>query len=316
MNSYLKIKDIIKPKRLKKGDTVSIISPASPISREKLEKGISYLENLGYNVRPGKHIYAQKGYLSGIDEERVSDLHELFCDNDVKAIFCSRGGYGSIRILDLVDYELIRRNPKIFIGYSDITAIEVSMLAKTGLVTFYGPMIVPDSDNEMDLSAFDFLFKIITSQSSFYKIDISSQNVVKKGNSKGILIGGCLSVFSSLLGTDYMPDLEGAIIFFEDIDEEPYRIDKYLNQLRLCGLFDNASGFVFGRFVNCESRQENYEGPTVDDVINEIMSGVKVPVIKNIDFGHIKGKLTIPMGIKATIDTDKLYISFDENAVI
>jgi muramoyltetrapeptide carboxypeptidase len=312
----LKIKDIIKPKRLKKGDTVSIISPASPISREKLERGISYLENLGYNVKLGRHIYAKKGYLSGIDEKRVSDLHELFCDNDVKAIFCSRGGYGSIRILDLVDYELIRRNPKIFIGFSDITALEVSIFTKTGLLTFYGPMIAPDSNNEMDFSAFDFLFKIITSQSSFYKINISNQNVVKKGRSKGILIGGCLSVFSSLLGTEYIPNLENAIIFFEDIDEEPYRIDKYLNQLRLCGLFDNASGFVFGKFVNCESRQKNYKGPTVDEVINDIISNLKVPVIKNFDFGHIKGKLTIPMGIKATIDTDKLYISFDENAVI
>jgi len=312
----LGLKKIIKPERLNIGDTIGIISPASPIFKEKLDKGINYLKNLGFNVKLGKHVYGERGYLSGTDEERASDLHELFSDNSVKAVFCSRGGYGSIRILKYIDFELIKKNPKIFVGYSDLTALEISMLVKNGLVTFYGPTVAEDFDNEIDYSGFDLLLKIISFETNAYKADISVHNIVKGGKSTGILIGGCLSVFSSLLGTDYFPDLKDAIIFLEDTNEEPYRIDRYLSQLKLCGVFNKACGLIFGKFTRCESKEKDYKGPNVDEIIKDTASNLDIPVIKNLSFGHIKGKITIPVGIKATINTDKMYLSFDENAVI
>lgn len=310
------LRKIIKPERLNIGDTIGIISPASPILKEKLDKGINYLKNLGFNVKLGKHVYGERGYLSGTDEERVSDLHELFCDNSVKAVFCSRGGYGSIRILKYIDFELIKKNPKIFVGFSDLTALEISMLVKNGLVTFYGPTIAEDLDNEIDYSGFDLLLKIISFETNSYKVDISDYNIVKEGKSTGILIGGCLSVFSSLLGSDYFPDLKNTIIFLEDTNEEPYRIDRYLSQLRLCGIFNKACGLIFGKFTHCESKEKDYKGPNVDEIIDDTASNLDIPVIKNLSFGHIKGKITIPVGIKATVNTDKMYLSFDENAVI
>jgi len=310
------LKKIIKPKRLNIGDTIGIISPASPIFKETLKKGINYLKNLGYNVKLGKHVYGERGYLSGTDEERASDLHELFSDNSVKAVFCSRGGYGSIRILKYIDFELIKKNPKIFVGFSDVTALEIAILAKNGLVTFYGPTVAEDLDNEIDYSGFDVLLKIISSETNSHKLDISVHNVVRGGKSTGILTGGCLSVFSSLLGTGYFPDSKDAIIFLEDTNEEPYRIDRYLTQLKLCGIFNKACGLIFGKFTRCESKEKDYKGPDVDEIINDTASNLDIPVIKNISFGHIRGKITIPEGIKATINTDKMYLSFDENAVI
>ena len=312
----MRLKKIIKPERLNVGDTIGIISPASPIFKEKLKKGIYYLENLGFNVKLGRHVYGERGYLAGTDEERASDLHELFYDNSVKAVFCSRGGYGSIRILKYIDFELIKKNPKIFVGFSDLTALEISIFAKNGLVTFYGPTIAEDFDNEIDYSGFDLLLKIISSETNSYKVDISDYNVVKGGKSTGFLIGGCLSVFSSLLGTEYLPDLKDAVIFLEDTDEEPYRIDRYLSQLRLCGIFNKARGLIFGKFTRCESKEKDYKGPYVDEIINDTASNLDIPVIKNLSFGHIKGKITIPVGIKASVNTDKMYLSFDENAVM
>lgn len=312
----MELKKIIKPERLKTGDTIGIISPASPIFKEKLDEGINYLKNLGFNIKLGRHVFGERGYLSGTDEERVSDLHELFRDKSVKAVFCSRGGYGSIRILKYVDFELIKNNPKIFVGFSDLTALEISMLAKNSLVTFYGPTIAPDFNDEIDYPGFDLLLKTISLEKNSFRVNLSDYNIVKKGKSTGILIGGCLSVFSSLLGSEYIPDLEDAIIFLEDTNEEPYRIDRYLSQLRLCGIFNKACGLIFGKFTRCESKERDYKGQTVNDIINDETSNLDIPVIKNLSFGHINGKITIPVGIKATINTDELYLSFDENGVI
>ncbi len=309
----MKFDKLIKPERLKKGDTIGIISPAGPVNSKKLEKGINYLKSVGFDIKLGRHIYGDMGYLSGTNDQRVSDLHDFFTDNSVKAIFCSRGGYGSLRILNLVDFELIKNNPKIFVGFSDITALENSILAKTGLITFYGPMVASNDNDEIDYSAYNTLLKIITSEEGKRKINISAANIVRSGYTTGLLVGGCLSVFSSLLGSDYLPDLRNTILFLEDVNEEPYRIDRYFNQLKLNGVFDKINGLILGEFTNCES--EDYS-TTVDDVINEFGERLDIPVLKNLSFGHIKGKITVPIGVRAAINTKDMFVSFDEDAVI
>ena len=310
----MKTNSIIKPARLKRGDTIGVISPSSPVGMEELDKAVNYLKNLEFNINLGTNVFGRRGYFSGTDEERIADLYRLFTDTSVKAVICSRGGYGSSRILDGIDFEVIKRNPKIFVGYSDITALELAIFAKTGMVTFYGPMLAPEPDGEVDVSSLDNLLPILFSEKSGYKFEFVKENVITDGTASGILVGGCLSLFCSLLGSPYLPDLSGGLLFLEDAYEEPYRIDRLLTQVKLSGVFDKVNGVLFGNFSHCEAREE--DSPTVDDVISEICSELTIPVIKNVPFGHIKGKITIPMGIEGTLDTEQRFFSFDERAVI
>ena len=299
---------------LERGDTIGVISTSSPVGYEELKAGVNFFKNLGFNTRIGRNVYSRSGSLSGKDNERISDLQEFFNDKSVRAIFCSRGGYGSIRLLDRIDYDLIKDNPKIFVGYSDVTALELAFFSKTGMVSFYGPMLSCEFNGETDISSLDKLLPVLLSEKENYKIHFTDEDVVNKGSASGILIGGCLSIFCSLLGGPYLPDLNGALLFLEDANEKPYRIDRLLSQVKMAGVFDKINGILFGQFSHCEPQEDN--SPTVDDVISDICSGLTIPVAKNLPFGHIKDKITLPLGINATLNTDERFFSFDENAVI
>lgn len=312
---------VIKPKKLKKGDLIGVISPASsPNELERIERGVKYLEGLGYKVEVGKNVGKVHGYLAGTDEERLEDLHSMFSNKDVKAIFNVRGGYGSGRLLDKINYGLIKRNPKIFVGYSDITALQMAFLKKTGLVTFAGPMVAVDfsSDNVNPFTEENF-WKIITSSKKIGKINNPNNEkfyTLTKGRADGNLLGGNLALLISLMGTVYQPNFNNSILLLEDIGEDPYRIDRMFYQLKYAKVFSKIKGIILGRFVDCYIKDKEQSSLTLNDVISDYLQGLKIPVIYNVKHGHIKENLTIPWGLKTKINTSRCFIEITESAVI
>ncbi|MCK5455650.1 MAG: LD-carboxypeptidase [Melioribacteraceae bacterium] len=311
---------VIKPKRLRKGDLIGVISPASsPNELERIEKGVKYLEGLGYKVVVGKNVGKVHGYLAGTDEERLDDLHSMFSNKDVKAIFNVRGGYGSGRLLDKINYGLIKRNPKIFVGYSDITALQMAFLKKTGLITFAGPMVAVDfaSDNVDPFTEENF-WKIITSSKKIGKINNPNNEkfyTLSKGRGEGSLIGGNLALLISLMGTDYQPNFSNSVLLLEDIGEDPYRIDRMFYQLKYAKVFSKIKGVILGRFVDCYIKDKTQSSLTLNDVISDYLEELKIPVLYNVKHGHIKENLTIPWGLKTKINTSRCFIEITESAV-
>ena len=312
---------VIKPKRLRKGDLIGVISPASsPNELERIEKGVKYLEGLGYKVDVGKNVGKVHGYLAGTDEERLDDLHSMFSNKDVKAIFNVRGGYGSGRLLDKINYGLIKRNPKIFVGYSDITALQMAFLKKTGLITFAGPMVAVDfaSDNVDPFTEENF-WKIITSSKKIGKINNPNNEkfyTLSKGRGEGSLIGGNLALLISLMGTDYQPNFSNSVLLLEDIGEDPYRIDRMFYQLKYAKVFSKIKGVILGRFVDCYIKDKTQSSLTLNDVISDYLEELKIPVLYNVKHGHIKENLTIPWGLKTKINTSRCFIEITESAVV
>ncbi|MBN2572068.1 MAG: LD-carboxypeptidase [Ignavibacteriales bacterium] len=318
--------NVIKPKKLKAGDTVGLIAPGSYITNEELVSTIANLETLGFKVRYSKYILEQNGYLSGNDEQRAYDIHEMFADKNIKGILCARGGYGCMRILDLLDYELIKNNPKCFIGFSDITALLYGIYQKTGLVCFHGPVGI-SSMNDYTL---DYLKKTVMEKRNSLVIKSAVEEneetnsaykkyVITSGSAEGILVGGNLSIVAALVGTPYFVGLENKILFLEEIGEEPYRIDRMLTQLILSGEMKKVKGIVLGVFRDCESKEEDpsYEKSfSLSQVLFDRLQNLGVPVMYGMSFGHIRNKITIPFGVKAKLDTKNQTLTLKENSVV
>ncbi|MBM4175255.1 MAG: LD-carboxypeptidase [Ignavibacteria bacterium] len=299
----------IKPAKLNKGEVIGLITPAStPDLLTKIQDSIKYLEGLGYRVKLGKNVGKQYGYLGGLDEERLSDIHDMFSDKNVKAIISIRGGYGTIRLLDKINFNLIRRNPKIFVGYSDITALQLAIYVKTGLITFSGPMAAVDFANEIDPFTEDNFWRMVTSNKKIGKVKNPNEEKIStltKGIANGRLIGGNLSLIGSLLGTPYLPKFDKSILFLEDVDEKPYRVDRYFSQMKLAKIFDKMSGMILCNFTDCEETDPSKKSLSINDVVYEYFSSVKKPIIYNVIYGHVKSKNTIPLGVRARINATK-----------
>lgn len=310
---------IVKPKKLKSGDVIGIISPASsPENLDKIESGVKYLENLGYRVEVGENVGKIHGYLAGSDEERVSDLHSMFKNKNIKAIFNIRGGYGSGRLLDKIDFNLIKKNPKIFVGYSDLTVLQMAIFKKTGLITFAGPMVATDFSGKVDEYMEENFWKVITSSKKIGKLHNPRDEkfyVLNSGRGEGQILGGNLAVFASLMGTEFMPNLKDSVLLIEDIGEVPYRIDRLLNQLKLAKVFENANGIILGRFVDCYEKDKSKETIKLNEVIEHYLSNIKIPVLYSFSHGHIKENLTVPFGVKCKLNTTKGFIEILESAV-
>ena len=311
---------IVKPARLKKGSLIGIISPASsPDDLSTVENGAKYLEKLGYRVEIGKNVGQNFGYLAGTDQQRIDDLHYMFKKKDIKAIFCARGGYGTPRLLDKIDYSLIRRNPKILVGYSDITALQMAIMKKTGLITFAGPMLSMDFQSDISEFTEEMFWKILTSNKKFGRISQPDDEKIfelHKGQARGRILGGNLSVFTSLVGTQYFPDLKDRILILEEIGEMPYRIDRLLNQLRLHKAFVNIKGVILGAFIDCNEHDPLKKTLSLGEVISEYLEGTKMPVVYNFKHGHIRNSITVPFGIVTKINTSKNIIEYTEAAVV
>ena len=317
------LKDKIKPPRLKKGDTLGLVTPGSYISEKELEDSIKSLEGLGFKVAYSKNILDRNGYFSSLDNERAADLNRMFERKDVKGIVCARGGYGCSRVLPLLDYHLIKSNPKVLIGYSDVTALLYGIFAKTGLVCFHGPVGISTFD-EFSVKYFDDVLihpkEKLTLFSEYDEKDWEGKNIIpiKSGKVEGELIGGNLSVVVSLIGTEYDIDTSGKIVFLEDIGEEPYSIDRMLTQMIQTGKLEKSAGIALGVFKDCESKKEN---PSFDssfslmEVLFDRLSNFNIPGIDGLSFGHIKNKFTLPLGINAELDVDNQTLTLLETAV-
>jgi muramoyltetrapeptide carboxypeptidase len=315
-------KPAIKPKRLAAGDTVGLIAPASAaFEADEISFAKEQLEAMGFKVVIGAHAYDRHGYFAGRDRDRADDLNRMFADDAIAGIICYTGGWGSARILPHLDYPLIARKPKVLAGFSDVTALLNAIHQRTGLVTFHGPV----ASSTLDPYSLDNFRRVVMSpepagvlaqpQKRPTELIDRMNRIVRlaAGKATGRLAGGNLTILASLMGTPYEIDTEGAILFLEDIREELYRVDRMLTQLALGGKFERAAGVAFGRCTQC-----NATGPTfsLEEILRDRFGSLSKPAISGLSFGHIEQKLTLPVGITATLDAGAGTLSLDEGAVV
>lgn len=307
---------MIKPKRLKSGDTIGIVAPASPTSKEKIEKACEKLSQMGFRVVVGKNCHSQYGYLTAEDKLRAEELNSMFANKDIDGIICLRGGYGTPRILDLLDYELIKNNPKVFVGYSDITSLHIALNKYADLVTFHGPMAASDIAGDFSDFSRDSLLNAISSDEFNPIIRNATEEIktINGGIAVGQIIGGNLSLLTSTLGTPYEIDTKGKILFIEEIGEDTYKIDRMLTQLRLAKKLEEAKGIILGNFNNClPSDQGDFR---LEEVFEQIIKPLNKPTIYNLQAGHCDPAITIPFGVKARLDATKQEITILERPTI
>ena len=316
-------KSALKPPRLKAGDTVGLINPAgATFHPEDVVIAEETFAALGLKMKAGEHLLDRYGYLAGTDEARAADVNNMYADPDVDAIITLRGGWGCNRILDLIDYKNIGKHPKIIMGYSDITSLLLAFNAKTSLVTFHGPVGI-STWNEYST---DFVKRLLFEGQAFTMENPTDKGdnltqvkdrilTIKSGQATGKLLGGNLSVLSAMVGSDYLPDFKNNILFLEEVDEAPYRVDRMLTQLKLAGILDELSGFVFGKCSSCDSG-ESYGSLTLEEVLDDHIKPLGIPAWFGSMIGHIGDKFTIPLGINAEIDGDKGSIKLLEASVI
>ena len=312
---------LLKPRRLFEGATVGLVSPGGVVSNESdVEEVEETLRELGLHTVRGRHVLAQFGYLAGSDEDRASDLHRMFADRNVDAVLALRGGWGCNRILPLLDYELIRRHPKILMGFSDITSLLIALYARSGLVTFHGPVGI-STWNEFTL---DYVRRILYDAD---EVVLSNPrhigprgpllrdriHTIRPGRARGRLVGGNLSVVVSMIGSSYLPDWDGHILFLEDTNEEVYRIDRMLTHLSLSGILPRLSGIVFGKCTDCEAEDPSL---TFNQVLRHHFRPLGIPAFHGSMIGHIRDKFTVPVGVEAEIDAESGSIRLLEPAVV
>ena len=311
----------ILPGRLKKGDLIGLVTPGSSVTEEQLSDCITKLEEMGFRTTYNDSVLSEYGYFAGKDQERADELMEMFTREDVDGIWCVRGGYGSIRILDLLDYDQIRKNPKVFIGYSDITALLTAIYQETGLVTFHGPVGTSDFNRFSLKSMKKVLMEADREYKYPYKREKGSRNnpefdryTLKGGRAEGILIGGNISVLDSIIGTRFEPDFENKIVYLEEIGEKTYRVDKMLFHLLSGTNLKSAAGIVMGVFGECNINDA--PNLSLKEALDDLLIPLGIPVSYGNSFGHIKRMVTIPTGIAAAMDADKNSLMLLEAAVV
>jgi muramoyltetrapeptide carboxypeptidase len=303
--------NLIRPKKLKPGDTIALSAPAGIVFDESdFSRMKEVLESFELNVVFGEFVRKRHGYFSGTDYQRASELNRLFSDPGIDAILAVRGGWGSSRILPYLDFELIKHNPKIFCGFSDITTLNLAFLKHCGLVTFHGPNGASDWTK---LTRKSFKAVLMDGEAAAFRSK-SVVNTLMPGTAEGPLIGGNLTIFTTSLGTSYQPSVKGAILFLEDIGEPAYKIDRMLTHLKAAGIFDGISGFVFGKCTNCP--KPSMPGFTMEEVIRHHIEPLGVPAVTGVDIGHDPDNFTIPIGIGAKLDAGSGEIELIEPGVI
>ena len=283
------------PERIRPGDTIGLIAPAGPVSPGEIEPAISLLNDRGYRVAEGVHLYKRRGYLAGSDEERLHDFHEMFLNKTVKAVLCARGGYGTTRLLDKIDFNIISKNPKFFIGFSDVTALLLAVYHITGLAVCHGPMAKATGDYENNL---DSMLKLLSTGSKT-SLNFSVVNVLKEGKAVGKLLGGNLSILCSMSGTSFLPSFKDSILFIEEKGEPLYRIDRMLTQLKLGGWLNGIRGVIAGSFIDCGDVSE------INRLLLDIFS-LDCPVCTGFPAGHGKVNQPLVFGIEAELNTKEL----------
>jgi muramoyltetrapeptide carboxypeptidase len=308
----------VKPFALRAGDNVGIVAPASNVKRDALEAGCEALRRVGYHPFYFDSIFDQDLYFAGSVERRARELEDMFAREDVRAIVCARGGYGSNYLLDRLDFEKIKTHPKIFIGYSDLTALLTNFADKSGMVTFHGPMVAKDweHDGGVDLKS----WQAALCGTSAWEVASSAGSAAKglvQGHAEGILYGGCLSILVASLGTRYEIDTQGAILFLEDVATKPFQIDRMLMQLKMSGKLNGVKGIVFGEMRDCV--QSANQGYTLEEVILRIVGDLGIPIAYGVRSGHVTaGNITLPLGVAAelTVHDSRVRLRVLEAAVM
>jgi muramoyltetrapeptide carboxypeptidase len=314
---------LIKPPRLQKGDLVGLIAPGGYTSDAAIQKAVKTIEALGFRVKPGNYLREVWGNYGGTVAARIADLHGMFRDPEVKAIWAIRGGSGCISLLKHLDFELIRKHPKILLGYSDITALHLAIHRHAGVVTFHGPVASSTSSAYSN----EHMLAVLMDPRATYTIPMAPENArraalephyavrtVHGGTATGPLIGGNLSLISALAGTPYAADFRGSLLFIEEVNEEPYRIDRWMTQLDLAVGLDKAAGVMVGICENC-GPQGSGSSLSLDETFDVHLQPLHVPAVTGYSFGHIRNQFTIPVGVRATLDTERQTLTLLEPAV-
>ncbi len=284
----------ILPPALVRGDRIGIAAPAGPVRRDALESGLAYLEARGFGIVPGRHLHARHGYLAGTDEERLEDLRGLIADRTLQAIWLARGGYGSARIVEGLRLDALRARPKAIIGYSDATVLHAAAQVRIGLSTFYAS-----------------LWRCLTDGGAGrIEHSLDGTEVLRPGRARGVLLGGCLSLLVHLIGTPLQLPPPGAILFWEEVAEEPYRIDRMLGHLRQSGALERIRGMLVGQTTDCRAKIPENDLPLAE-ILDRHLGRAKIPVVTGFPAGHGPGKVTLPLGRMGTLDTEagRLVIS-------
>ena len=313
---------VIKPRRLQPGDRVALINPAGATAHHvEVEIVVESLQALGLEVKQAEHLMDRYGYLAGTDRERADDVNAQFADRSIAGVVAVRGGWGCARILPLLDFDTISRNPKILIGYSDVTALLLAVHSVTHLVTFHGPVglgpwngFTVDYFKKVLFDGETVLYSNPTSMGDNLTQVSDRIQTITSGKARGRLLGGNLSVLSAIVGSRYLPDWDGAILFLEDINENIYRIDRMLTQLKLAGILERVSGLVFGKCTDCDPG-EGYGSLTLEQVFDDHIKPLGIPAYQGAMIGHIRDKFTLPEGIQAEVDADKGTIRLLESPV-
>ena len=304
-----------KPRALEKGATIAVFAPASPVERDALLQGVAQLESMGFRTKTSDLAFSRHHYFAGSHSDRASELNRLFVDPDVDAIFCARGGYGCLYLLPLLDPVTIRSNPKVFLGYSDVTVLLQYLQQQTGMVCFHGPMVAREfALGEVAFNSTNFI-ECVTKRSGGIKIAVPSIETLHPGKAMGQLTGGCLSLLAAALGTPYEIDTRGKILFLEDVNTKLYQIDRMLMQLKLAGKFSHVRGIVFGEMLNCSQNAENEY--RLQEVIVDILAEFRFPILYGLSSGHTESDaLTLPFGVEAQLDADGKILLLEEPAVV
>ena len=316
-------KNAIRPKALKPGDTIGIVSPSSAIFQtEPYEIAVESMQAMGLKVKLGAYVKNRYGHLAGRDEERAQEFNDMFTDPSVNAVIALRGGSGAARIVDKLDYEVIAANPKIFIGYSDITALHMAIYEKTGLVTFHGPL----ATSTWNSFAVDHFKRLLFDKEALFLQNPSEKGglltqvknrtrTMTPGKASGQLLGGNLSVLTGIMGSEYFPsDWNNKILYLEDVGEAIYAVDRMMSQLQLGGVLDSISGFVFGKCTDCDPGR-GYGSLTMEEVLDHYIKPLGIPAFSGTMIGHINDNFTIPNGVEAEIDADNGTIRLKTPAV-
>jgi len=322
--SPLQTPAIIKPARLRAGDTVGLVTPATATyQQEELDIARESLEGLGLKVKVGQHVRDRHGSLGGQDADRAADLNRFFADRDIKAILPTRGGWGTSRLLPLLDFEVIRRNPKILMGFSDITALLNGIHTRTGLVTFHGP----NAGGRWDEFSVNYVRRVLfegesvtfenTKGTSDRNVLTQTDNrirVITPGTASGRLLGGNLTVLTAILGSPYVPNFDDAILFLEDVGEDWYRIDRMMTSLKLAGILGKIRGFVFGTCSEC-GPGEGFASLTPEEIFKDHIASLGVPAWSGAMIGHGHAQWALPVGARVTINSTAGTITMNEAAV-
>jgi muramoyltetrapeptide carboxypeptidase len=313
-----------KPPRLRQGDTVGLIAPAGfSDDLEELEAITATLAGMGLVAKIGQHVLTRYGYLAGSDRERAGDLNAMYADPSVRAVFTVHGGWGCARMLPFIDWATIRANPKLLIGFSDVTALHLAFAAKAGFPTIHGP----NAANSWQEMSWNSLWRLafqgetpIFRNPDLAGVDPLQQErwrttTIRPGKATGRLIGGNLSILTSLVGTPWLPDFTGAILFLEESGEAEYRIDRMLTQLEQAGVFRKLAGILFGQCTRCTIGVPDYTGFTVAQVLHQHFQPLGIPAFAGANIGHVGNQISVPLGVRAEIDATAGTISVLEPAV-